>query len=129
MNTNSTQETQTAKANNDTILGSASADKYALFTLPKGHVIYVISKDEDGNWSWFEEHVNMTEVELSAVYSRIIIYTEEINRYTLEVDAFMTVRGAMAACESRETFDMQQRDIDHMNELIDLKESRPYPDD
>ena len=133
MNTNSTPETQTAKAKDDVyIFGDRAADyndKYALFTLPKGHVIYVINKDEDGNWSWFEEHVNMTEVQLSAVYSRIIIYTEEINRYTLEVDAFMTVQGAMAACESRETFDMQQRDIEHLNELIDFKESRPYPDD
>lgn len=104
-------------------------DKYALFTLPKGHVIYVINKDEDDHWSWFEEHVNMTEVQLSAVYSKIIIYTEEINRYTLEVDAFMTVQGAMAACESRETADMQQRDIEHLNDIIDFKEMRPYPDD
>ena len=132
MNTNSIPETQTAKAKDNVYTfgyrGADYNDKYALFTLPVGHVIYVIDK-EDGRWAWFEEHVEMTEVELSAVYSRIIIYTEEINRYTLEVDAFMTVRGAMAACESRETFDMQQRDIDHMNELIDLKESRPYPDD
>ena len=104
-------------------------DKYALFTLPKGHVIYVINKDEDDHWSWFEEHVNMTEGQLSAVYSKMTIYTKEGNKYTWEVDAFMTVQGAMAACESRETFDMQQRDIEHLNEIIDFKEMPPYPDD
>ena len=133
MNTNSIPETQTAKSNDDVYTFGDSAadynDKYALFTLPKGHVIYVINKDEDGNWSWFEEHVEMTEVKMDAVYSKMTIYTQEGNEYTLEVDAFMTVHGAIAACDGRELTDMQQRDIEHLNDLIDLKEMRPYPDD
>lgn len=133
MNTNSIPETQIVKANDDVcIFGDRSADyndKYALFTLPVGHVIYVVDKDEDGNWSWFEEHVEMTEVQLDAVYSKMTIYTQEGNKYTLEVDAFMTVHGAIAACDGRELADMQQRDIEHLNDLIDLKEMRPYPDD
>ena len=133
MNTNSIPETQTAIAKDNVyIFGDHAADyndKYALFTLPVGHVVYVVDKDEDGNWSWFEEHVNMTEVQMGPVYSKMIIHTEEGNKYTLEVDAFMTVQGAMAACESRETFDMQQRDIEHLNDIIDFKEMRPYPDD
>lgn len=119
-------------SNNVYVFGDRAADyndKYVLFTLPVGHVVYVVYKDEDGNWSWFEEHVEMTEVQMDAVYSKMIIYTEEGNKYTMEVDAFMTVQGAMAACESRETFDMQQRDIEHLNDIIDLKEMRPYPDD
>lgn len=134
MNTNSIPETQTAKAkDNMYIFGDRAADyndKYALFTLPKGHVVYVVDKDDfDAHWVWYEEHVNMTEVQVGTVYSKMTIYTEEGNKYTLEVDAFMTVQGAMAACESRETFDMQQRDIEHLNDIIDLKEMRPYPDD
>ena len=133
MNTNSTQETQIVKAKDDVYLfGDRAADyndKYALFTLPVGHVVYVIDKDEDGNWTWFEEHVEMTEVKMDAVYSKMTVYTQEGNEYTLEVDAFMTVHGAIAACDGRELSDMQQRDIDHLNELIDLKEMRPYPDD
>ena len=133
MNTNSIPETQTAKASDDVYTfgdrGADYNDKYALFTLPVGHVVYVIDKDEDGNWSWFEEHVEMTEVKMDAVYSKMIIYTQEGNEYTLEVDAFMTVHGAIAACDGRELADMQQRDIEHLNELIDLKEMRPYPDD
>ena len=57
------------------------------------------------------------------------VYTQEGNKYTMEVDAFMTVQGAIAACDGFILADMQQRDIDHLNELIDLKEMRPYPDD
>ena len=133
MNTNSIPETQTVKAKDNTyIFGDRAADyndKYALFTLPKGHVIYVINKDEHLKWSWFEEHVNMTKVQMDSVYSEITIYTEEGNEYTLEVDAFMTVRGAMTACESREIFVMQQEDIEHLNDIIDFKEMRTYPDD
>lgn len=122
MNTNSIPETQTAKAKDEIIFGSAPVDKYALFTLPVGHVVYVVDKDEDGNWSWFEEHVEMTEVQMDAVYSKMTIYTEEGNKYTFEVDAFMTVQGAMAACEGREIMDLRQRDIEHLNDLIDEKE-------
>lgn len=133
MNTNSIPETQTVKAkDNMYIFGDRGADyndKYALFTLPKGHVVYVVDRDEDGHWSWFEEHVNKTETQMGPVYNKMIVYTEEGNEYTLEVDAFMTVHGAIAACDGRELTDMQQRDIDHLNEIIDLKESRPYPDD
>ena len=129
MSTNSIQETQIVKVSEKEYIFGNRNDKYALFTLPKGHVVYVVDRDEDGNWSWFEEHVNTTEVQMGPVYSKMTIYTEEGNKYTLEVDAFMTVQGAIAACEDREIFDMQQRDIDHLNEIIDLKEMRPYPDD
>jgi len=123
MNTNSTPETQTAKDKDDMcIFGNyGEDDKYNLFTLPVGHVVYVIDK-EDGNWTWFEEHIIMTEVQMDAVYSKMTIYTQEGNKYTWEVDAFMTVQGAMAAVEEREAFDMQQRDIKHMNKLIDEKD-------
>ena len=132
MNTNSTQETQIVKAkDNMYIFGDRAADyndKYALFTLPMGHVVYVVDK-EDGRWAWFEEHIIMTETQMDAVYSKMTIYTQEGNKYTMEVDAFMTVQGAIAACDGRELADMQQRDIERLNELIDLKEMRPYPDD
>lgn len=129
MNTNSIQETQIVKVSEKEYIFGNYDDKYALFTLPKGHVVYVVDKDEDGHWSWFEEHVNTTEVQMGPVYSRIVIYTEEWNKYTLEVDAFMTVQGAVAASEARECMDMQQREIEHLNDLIDLKEMRTYPDD
>lgn len=133
MNTNSIQETQTVKAkDNMYIFGDRAADyndKYALFTLPKGHVVYVVDRDEDGHWSWFEEHVDKTEIQMGPVYNKMIVYTEEGNKYTMEVDAFMTAHGAYAASETRECVDMQQRDIEHLNDIIDFKEMRIYPDD
>lgn len=132
MNTNSIQETQIVKLKDKVYIFDRAADysdKYALFTLPKGHVVYVVDKDEDGHWSWFEEHVDKTEVQMDSMYSKMIVHTQEGNKYTWEVDAFMTVQGADAACEAREIADMQQREIEHLNDLIDLKEMRPYPDD
>lgn len=122
MNTNSTQETQIVKLSEKECVFGNRNDRYALFTLPLGHVVYVVDKNEDGHWSWFEEHVDKTEVQMGQVYSKMIIYTEEGNKYTWEVDAFMTVQGADAACEAREIADMQQRDIEHMRKLLDEKE-------
>lgn len=126
MNTNSIPETQTAKAKDDVyIFGDRGADyndKYALFTLPKGHVVYVVDRDEDGHWSWFEEHVNKTEIQMGPVYNKMIVYTEEGNKYAMEVNAFMTAHGAYAASETSECIDMQQRDIEHLNELLNEKE-------
>lgn len=98
-------------SNNTYIFSDHAADyndKYALFTLPVGHVVYVVDKDEDGHWSWFEEHVEMTEVQMDTVYSKMIIYTEEGNKYTWEVDAFMTVQGAIVACDRHDRTDQQQ---------------------
>ena len=132
MNTNSIQETQIVKLKDKVYIFDRAADyydKYALFTLPVGHVVFVVDRDEDGHWSWFEEHVDKTEVQMDQVYSKMTIYTEEGNKYTMEVDAFMTVHGAATASEARECIELQQRDIEHLNEIIDLKEMRTYPDD
>lgn len=129
MSTNSTQETQIVKVSEKEYIFGNYSDKYALFTLPKGHVIYVVDKDEDGHWSWFEEHVGKTEVQMDSMYSKMVIHTEEGNKYTMEVDAFMTVEGAFIASEACDRAERQQREIEHLNEIIDLKEMRPYPDD
>lgn len=126
MNTNSIQETQILKAkDNMYIFGDRAADyndKYAVFTLPAGHVVYVVDRDEDGHWSWFEEHVDKTEVQMGPVYSKMVVYTQEGNKYVMEVNAFMTAHGAYAASETSECIDMQRRDIEHMRKLLDEKE-------
>ena len=82
------------------ILGNRD-DTHSVFTLPEGHVIYVVGMVKNDHWEYHEEHVNMTEVQMTTNYSKVIIHTKEGNKYVLEVDAFTTVQGAMEVCEER----------------------------
>ena len=77
-------------------------DKYSLFTLPKGHVVYVVGLGENKLYDWHEEHINQSEIHMGVNYNEIIIYTEEGHKYVLEVEAFMTIQGAMSGCEKQE---------------------------
>ena len=102
MNTNSTQETQTAKAKDNPIyIGTAKPgdNAYNLFALPEGHVVYIVSKEEDDNeWSRREEHVAKTEVWIGEGECAMYVYTKEngAQKYLWEERAFMTTYGADA---------------------------------
>ena len=86
--------------NNDPIyIGTTKPgnNAYNLFALPEGHVVYIVSKDEDDEeWSRHEEHVDKTEVWIGEGECTIIVYTKEYGTYYLEDRAFMTTWGADA---------------------------------
>lgn len=87
--------------NNPIYIGTAKPgdNAYSLFALPQGHVVYVVSKEEDDDeWSRREEHVDKTEVWIGEGECTMYVYTKEhgSQSYLWEDCAFITTYGADA---------------------------------